>query len=232
MQITGFHRWGFVIVRTAPYNDSNDELWTSLLERIRADTENSMTRKPPGRPRDEETPALLLPLVRWDVLEDREHALAGSDVDAARRLFSTWRDTVSVERDGEGADHMFVKLARVARFRYFVMIDQESLESLNEERELAESPDRPRNLPPVKVRVVDAGSSAYALGKFPPPQEVDEEDEEEDENDESTLRPIEGCTEWDVGWMWVSINFLLSFYDTLQADQGWDLFYERPPKIL
>jgi hypothetical protein len=151
MLITGFHCWGFVGWRTAPYNDANDQLWTTFLERIRADTESLMTRKPPGRPSDVEIPALLLPLMRRDVLEDPEHALVGPDIDRARRLFSTLRDTASAERNGEGAGHLFVELA----------------ESLN----------RSKKLPPIKVRVVNAGPSAYSLEKFLPPRSEDDEDD-------------------------------------------------------
>lgn len=92
----------------------------------------------------------MLPLLRRDVLEDRE-ALGGADVEAA------WRGAAPVARDGDGADHLLVRLARVARYRYFVMIDDESLGSLREEERVVASPDRPRNLPPVKVRVADAG---------------------------------------------------------------------------
>lgn len=42
---------------------------------------------------------------------------------------------------------------------------------------------------------------------------------------------VEGCTDWDVGWMWVEIRFLLVFYEEVQAGSEWDLTYERPPKV-
>jgi hypothetical protein len=63
MQITNFPRWEFVVVMAAPYNGINNELWSAFFGRIRADTENIMTRKSPGRPRDADTLALLLPKV-------------------------------------------------------------------------------------------------------------------------------------------------------------------------
>ncbi|KAI8936280.1 hypothetical protein NX059_006702 [Plenodomus lindquistii] len=105
------------------------------------------------------------------------------------------------------------------------MVDQESLHSLKEERKLAESPDPPKKLPPVKVRVVDAGRSAYSLAKFPPPRSESDEDDEDGEGEEADEAAR------DDGWMWVEVKFLLSFYETVQADQGWDQFYERPPKV-
>lgn len=64
--------------------------------------------------------------------------------------------------------------------------------------------------------------------------EDDESDgsmEGSDEDMSSTHTAVERCTDWDIGWMWVSTMFLRSFYDTMQVESGWDCFYERLPKI-
>jgi hypothetical protein len=204
MQFTGFHQWGFVIVRTAPYNDANDELWNTMLKRIYAEAESDLAQK------DVATSSLLQPLVQWEVLEDLEHPLEDMDVEGAKRRFLAWRDAALVETG-----------RTVARFRYFIMIDQESLDSLKEEREVADSPNPPNNLPPVKVRVVNAGR----------PDEVQENDEENEEDDEDEEYHEDEDYEWDLRWMWVTIDLLLEFYDILGADQGWDLFYKRPPNM-
>lgn len=241
MQTSGFHRWGYVVIRTASYNDDNNQLWEPFLAHLRAVN-------------DHDIPAFMLPLLTWDVLEDRD--LEGAGVEAAIRRFSAWRAEVSVERDGEGADDLLVRVGHVARFRYFVMVDDESLASLREAESVAKAMPGRRRLSPVKVRVVDAGcpegvEHLFGFGPFDPgcqetveaqaswqASQGDGEDGEEDDDvdDDSvdmsdTHSPVEGCTSWDVGWMWVRTKFLLSFSDILQADQGWSLFYERPPKV-
>jgi hypothetical protein len=246
MQISEFHCWGFLIVRTASYSDENNQLWESFLSRMRSANEDTMTGQQWNMPED--IPALLLPLLRWDVLEDRD-ALDGASVDGARQRFDAWRDEVSVERDGEGANGLKVRLAHMPRFRYFVMVDDESLASMVEaDREEASRVSQSvKKRLPIKVRVVDAGrpQGVEHLYGFPglgngqaveedaedAGDESDESMEESDEDLSNTHTPVEGCTDWDVGWMWVSTKFLLSFYDTIQAESGWDCFYERPPKI-
>lgn len=249
MQVTGFHRWGLLILRAT--TNTEQAKWDIFLERIRASAERMMHTLPS----DEATPSLLLPLLQWDVLEDRE-ALEGAGVEAARRRFVEWRAGVSVERDGEGADQLAIRLGTVARFRYFVMVDDECLASLQEGQERDENSESKN--PPVKVRVVDAGRPSgvdHLRGAFPEggaTAEVrqgqgtndltatdrdddnnDNSDDEGDESDESgeEFPSVEGSTDWDVGWMWVEARFLLEFYDILQADSGWDHFYTRPPKV-
>lgn len=211
-----------------------------------------MTRKPPGLPREEATPALLLPLLRWDVLEDRE-VLECAGVENARRRFIQWRAEASVERDGEGADHLSVRLGLMARFRYFVLVDDECLASLTTEEGKGWDEKSERRDPPVKVKIVDAGppssmdhlrgggtftaegaGTAAEVGQGQDDDAsaaaADGEDSDESGGDDQ-FSSVEGRTEWDVGWMWVEARFLLSFYNILQAESGWDHFYTRPPKV-
>jgi len=92
------------------------------------------------------------------------------------------------------------------------MVDQESLDLLKEERNIAESPNPPRILPLVKVRVVDAEK----------PNEVQDNDDEDDgrgeaDEDEGDNNDSEGeiNEKWDIEWMWVIVDLLLGFYDVL-----------------
>jgi len=62
MQTIGFHYWGFVIVRTTPYNDDNEEWWDAMLKRIYTDAEKTLADE------DTATSSLLKPLLRWEVL--------------------------------------------------------------------------------------------------------------------------------------------------------------------
>ena len=105
-QTTGFHIWGLLIVRATSYEDEHNRRWETFLSAIRADAERPMTRKPPGRPKDEETPALLLPLLRWDTLEN--HGLEDASVEDAKKALREWRAGTCSARDGDGADHVFV----------------------------------------------------------------------------------------------------------------------------
>ena len=209
----------------------------------------------------------LLPLIQWTVLEDP--SFEGLDVAQATRKFDDWRADISVERDGEGSDHVAVRTGAVVRFQYFVIVDDEALGSVGEEGK------------GMKVRVVDAGKPPECeifRGLLSPEEvardrerqeqveregaerrverearrqaagggaveededdyesESDDDDDDDDDDDEEDLQsqhdPIEGRTSWDVGWMWVDVQFLLSFYDILMADSGWDHFYVRPPKV-
>ncbi|MBE3049745.1 hypothetical protein IMZ48_46065 [Candidatus Bathyarchaeota archaeon] len=218
---------------------------------MRSDAENTLTHTAAGLP-DENAPTFLIPLLQWNVLEDRD-TLERASVEKAKRVFNEWRAGTSVERDGEGADNILVRAGRVARFRYFVMVDDESLASMQDVEGDAARTRRAilRRMPPIKVRVVDgerpdcaddlsgfgprvagAGVASAQVGGDGNSEEEDEESEEEDYGDmEDAHEPVEGCTDWEVGWMWVETWILLDFYDTVQADQGFNLFYERPPKV-
>jgi hypothetical protein len=265
MQVSGFHCWGFVIVRATSY-DYDHQLWESFLTRIRTEAECSMTRQPPfhSQPEIEEAAALLLPLLRWDVLEDQD-SLQDARVEGAIRPFLTWQNGTSIERDGQGANSLSVRLASMPRFRYFVMVDNESLASLEKTDNYIWNLGRP---PPIKVRVVDAGKPQgieHLYGSLEVhggksveaeaqvvvvedggknEQEYDDDgdhdgdhDGDEDDysdDDEKDMRdehePIDGNTDWDVGWMWVEASLLLSLYGILQGD-GWDDFYVRPLRV-
>lgn len=112
------------------------------------------------------------------------------------------------------------------------MVDDKSLASVPEAE--GDGVDRVMHLrgnPPMKVRVVDAGhpenkaelcARAGWSYSAPPEDEEDDCDEEEDLEDEEDL---------DLDWMWVEVFFLCEFYNTIQADSGWDCFYVRPPGV-
>ncbi|CAI4217677.1 unnamed protein product [Parascedosporium putredinis] len=156
MQTSGFHCWNFLVLRATSYGGDHDKLWEEFLSSMRSTTEGILLQKPIGMPKDEVTPALLMPLLRWDVLEDRTTLERVSVTDATKR-FIAWRDATCVERDGDGADHTFVRAGSVARFQFFVMVDDESLTSFQEADGNMSGRAKGRRPPLVKVRVVDAG---------------------------------------------------------------------------
>lgn len=205
---------------------------------MRADAADNATCDSAGRPGREAAVALLLPLLKWDTLEDRSR-LERAGVGKTKEAFLEWRAGTCVVRDDEGADHMFVRLAQMARFRYFVMVDDESLASVPDVgRKAANRGLRLLDQSPMKVRVVDAGAPddkekarLYALGgsKYFSSAGNDNGDlkgdgKESDDDDGDEV-------DWFMGWTWVETSSLLGFYDVVQADSGWDCFYERPPKV-
>lgn len=245
MQKTGFHVWNFLIVRATSCGGEHDQRWQTFLTTMRADAEDVMTRTSLSGPRGEATLGLMMPLLRWDVLEDQDK-LERASVDEAKKAFIEWRAGTCSERDGEGADHLLVRRARVARFQYFVMVDDESLQSMPKGE--VEGDGKGRRMyfsrhPPMKVRVVDAGlpeneaelcarAGLTSSGPPGPPEDPEggdgSEDEEDDYDDEEVQEDEE---DWDLGWMWVEASFLCGFYDIVQADSGWDCFYVRPPGV-
>lgn len=44
--------------------------------------------------------------------------------------------------------------------------------------------------------------------------------------------PVEGCSDWDVGWMKVQFDsVMLEPYAYLRDDLAWEQYYWRPPSI-
>jgi hypothetical protein len=53
----------------------------------------------------------------------------------------------------------------------------------------------------------------------------EDEEEEEEEEDDIPLAAYEAT------WMYVETQHLLSLYNSLHADSGWEHFYVRPPGV-
>ena len=65
-------------------------------------------------------------------------------------------------------------------------------------------------------------------------EEEEEEEEQEDEQEEEEYEPIEGNTEFDVGWMYVNIDNIKDLYARMCEDpDSWikPYFYKRPPAV-
>jgi hypothetical protein len=111
--------------------------------------------------------------------------------------------------------------AVIPRFRYFIKIDQEVLHSL------AES---------ISHENWSAGSFLkFVDGNWQPSPESQQDEEQEDYDwEQETLKPIDGCTEEDVGWMRIAPHMInADFYDVLSGDENqWITFYERTPRIV
>lgn len=213
MQITGLFYWGFVIYR-CDYTD--DALFDRFISNLRSHA-NSYHR----RNKQDRTTGLYL---RWTIIQDRE-GLDGATKDAVRQRFIEWREGLSVERDGPGADHRVTPY--LPRFEYCVHVGKDSLDSLRAYEAASESG---QAVPPVFFALVRAERRPEGL-----PDDYDPDEDERDECDvdlANTGPPIEGCTDEDVGWVYVETECWVNLYEELHNDQAWYYLYARPPALV
>ncbi|KAJ4422947.1 hypothetical protein N0V82_002341 [Gnomoniopsis sp. IMI 355080] len=212
MQLTGFFQWGFTIYR-CDYSD--DALFDRFLALLRRHAEEYAQRN-----RQDRTAALYL---TWTVNQDRE-ALDGSTKKRIRTQFTEWRDGLSVERDGPGADHRMTRL--LPRFEYCVYIGKGSLDSLRAHELAVEKGTAEGRAPPVLVALIRAPQKSAVM-------EVSENDEEDDdkENLANEFEPLDGYVAEDVVWIYVKAAQWVTLYEELHEDRGWDYVYRRPPQV-
>lgn len=219
MQITNFLHWGFVIYR-CDYSD--DDLFVRFIAYLREQAERYHQRAKQDR-----TTGLYL---RWTIVEDRER-LDGATKDEAtkdeaRERFVVWRDGLSTERDGPGADHRVTR--SLPQFEFCVHVGKDSLESL-EAYEKA-SGQRASASPPVFFALVRAMQKLEGLPEDYDPNEADGDDEY-DEDPSNDPPAVERSTEHDVGWMYIEARYWVTLYEELHGDQAWYILYTRPPAI-
>lgn len=217
MQMTGFFHWGFVIYR-CDYSD--DGLFDRFIAYLREQAERYHRDC-----RQDRTTGLYL---RWTIVQGRE-ALEGATRDQVRRRFVEWRDGLSAERDGPGADHRITPY--LPRFEYCVHVGRDSLDSLRAHEEALRAGRKKHAAPPVFFAIVRAEQRLTGLPEGYDPDE-NEDEEEYHEDPASALHAIEGCTDEDVGWMYVPADHLVTLYEELHNDQAWYELYARPPAIV
>ncbi|OJJ69571.1 hypothetical protein ASPBRDRAFT_182601 [Aspergillus brasiliensis CBS 101740] len=193
-----FKTWGFVIYRCTYQSDSG---WETFMVRLHKRVEEFL-RFYNGLD--------LLGSFAPTVLENR--SFEGATVVSLRQNFNKWAMTAVVEEQGIGPSKLLH--LKNGRYRFFIMVDQEALDSI-----LSTSED---GLNGGFVRLVNAEWKPEELdeelaerGGPPPPEE-----------------PLEGCTEEDVGWMKVRWRgSQVPGYEQLGDSFMWDLYYSRPPVI-
>lgn len=176
MQMRGFFHWGFAIYR-CEYSD--DVLFERFIDYLREQAERHHRQCHQDR-----TTGLYL---RWTIMQDCE-TLDGATKDQVRRLFVEWRDGLSVERDGPGADHRITPY--LPRFEYCVHVGRDSLDSLRAHEEALLVGKKKHEAPPVIFAIVQAEQRPAGL-----PDSYDPDEEEEDEYGEdptTSPRAIEG----------------------------------------
>lgn len=215
MQMTGFFHWGFVIYR-CDYSD--DALFDRFIAYLREQAE----RHHRDRQQDRTTGLYL----RWDIIQDRE-ALDGATKDQVRQRFVEWRDGLSVERDGAGADADHRITPYLPRFEYCMHVGRDSLDSLMAHEEALRAGKEKHAAPKVFFAIVQAKQRPAGL-----PEGYDPDEDEYDEDPANVPRAIEGCTDEDVGWAYVPADHWVTLYEELHNDQAWHYLYARPPGIV
>lgn len=193
----GFKTWGFVIYRCT-YQD--DPSWEKFLARFLNAVPDYL---------EFYSGLDLLDTFYPTVFEDP--SFDGATVVTLRKHFKQWAKSSLKEEQGVREDYY----ARTGRYRFFIMVDQEAMESV-----LSAAED---DYETGFVRMVNAewkpevfDEEDIANGNIPPPEE-----------------PLEGCTENDVGWMKVCWGYVeLPGFHKVCDWEDWEAYYTRPPEIV
>ncbi|KAJ5135292.1 uncharacterized protein N7515_004570 [Penicillium bovifimosum] len=194
-----FKAWGFVIYRCTYRSDSE---WEEFIVRIHKRVEEYL-----GYYNGLDLVGSFAPTV----LEDR--SFEGATVISLREKFNEWAVTAIKEEQGIDPSHLWH--LKNGRYRFFIMVDQEALDSVlsTPEDDIHEG----------FVRLVNAEWK---------PEELDEEELAERGGPGPEEEPLEGCTEEDVGWMKVCWGHSqMPGYLQLDGSFDWDMYYSRPPVI-
>lgn len=194
LQKDGFTKWGFVIYRCT-YQSQKD--WERFMARfLQSVTEYLESSKGLD----------MLEGFTPTVFEDP--SFDGATTAVLRTHFRKWATTAPLQEQGVDT------FGKSGRYRSFVMVDQEALESV-----LNSDPDA----------MTQTGFVRLVYGEWEP--EVNEDGNESVDLDEE-LEPLEGCTQEDVGWMKVPYDEVQGIGATAMCDMhDWDMYYARPPEM-
>ncbi|KAL4815678.1 hypothetical protein BDW67DRAFT_191492 [Aspergillus spinulosporus] len=146
------------------------------------------------------------------VLQDP--SFAGATTETVRAHFRETWTPAAFKEENPGLSMNILPAAEAGRYRFFIMVDQEALESV-------------LRAPGVNGTTDLTGFVRLVNAEWEP--QVDDRDADE----EDKLVPLDGSTAEDVGWMSVLYDHAqLTAYLNIQC--GWDCedHYERPPAIL
>lgn len=205
-----FDKWGFVIYRCT-YSD--DKAWRDCMNILKGRVHYILAKS--------DAPELMDSL-EWTIFDDDalDHAFKGD----LRRRFRDWnrsawaREQPRAERTPHGANN--------ARYRYFVSIDCEAMESVLENPNVTDVGPFYTGY----VNLVDAEwkDQAELLAELTPNWR-----EMYNEEVDTSFEPIEGCKEEDVGWFKLPASSMIpGAYFQLDPNPGmWQYMYHRPPTI-
>ncbi|KAJ0120530.1 hypothetical protein J7T55_015259 [Diaporthe amygdali] len=215
---TGLHEWGFVIYRCV-YGD--DEAWQRYMKYFEEDIIEGL---------EHHGGDVVLPqYARWTVIEDQE-TLDSASIDTVRDMFVEWRNKHQVELEERWINRIIPPLLRDApnrlpRFTYCLYVDQKCLNTVTAFAEKFPKPSFLAPIPPPLVAVLvdsDFNESLYVGGGYRAAPD-----------ERGQFPAIDGRTCKYIGWAYVDVNGLGSWYDELHRLRLDDaMSYRRPPKIM
>ena len=242
MKTSSFLKFGFVIYRCT-YTD--DAAWDQVLSLIQQEDQEHIKELGPGRD-------WLGAHLEWTFIEDL--TLDGATQEQVKTWFDGWADGVVEEFERTSTDNV----RGLPRFNFCVFVDERCLESLEKSKAVVDGRKQPvfvilmrteRGIPavvdgrkpPVFVILMrtEGGIPAWVLkaqmaASQHPRSDVDSKDEEEeifededkeDKDDDVTLAAYKAT------WMYVETQHLLSLYNSLHTDSGWEHLYVRPSGV-
>ncbi|KAB5575662.1 hypothetical protein GE09DRAFT_1215421 [Coniochaeta sp. 2T2.1] len=223
MFTSGYHRWGFLIYRCTYENQA---AWDIYMHYLGLNAEQNLEGC--GRL------TRLGPYLKRTVVEDRK-TLDGASVDAVRKHFRHWVETRSDERDGSGASREHVP-RQSPRYQYCLYFDKECLDSIRIQTKFEHAPaDGSVSLRGYMILIDSDFFPRESGGDF---TEEDLEELREEgltpEDLEEHYAPIDGNTEYDIGWMYVHASGAMTgMYERLASPmsspkEARELDYRRP----
>ncbi|KAH7358315.1 hypothetical protein B0T11DRAFT_102423 [Plectosphaerella cucumerina] len=211
---TGFPKWGFVIFRGTYDNDAE---WATFIALLKESVAESLQFA-----KQEEN---LRPDFEWTIIEDRA-SLDNVSTDVVRARFLDWVAARSVERDGVQADVPWMT-DRVPRYRYCIYINDACFSSMGA-----------RKVGRTTQWTLDGGEVAIINSMHCPCDDEDDDETDEDEDDseegekDEGYPPIEGNTDYDVGWAYVQVIGLGNLYSSMCYANEWEMVYrgQRPDR--
>ncbi|KAJ5248570.1 hypothetical protein N7468_000021 [Penicillium chermesinum] len=202
LQKDGFKTWGFVIYRCT-YANNHD--WQKFLDLYYSEAKSTLELYRGLDLLDDFAPT---------VIEDP--SFEGATTRELREHFKTWAQVAVFREQNITALQASGSYFSTGRYRFFIMVDQESLESV------LNAPDR-NKVGMAFVRLVNAEWE---------PQVLDEDEIEALGGPPEEFEPLEGCTLEDVGWMKIPFDEPgVSGFVRMRDPNQWDRYYSRPPKI-
>ncbi|CAG8044689.1 unnamed protein product [Penicillium salamii] len=217
----GYQKWGWVVYRSTYQNDEDWNCFKGvIMEAMRKSIEHH------------KTPDLdhsLNQSLSLTFLEDRP-SFENASKDQLRAHFQGWAQHAYYAENPRPFEVFDPNLATAPRYRYFIQIDENSLQSLLHD---IESGSRLKGLQDYGyVNFVDGWWKSlreyYATSQDP---DIKEEMDEQLARD---YRSIEGCVEENTGWtMLHRLDMSVDFYHYTSGfvEDVWPLYYQRPPGI-
>lgn len=211
MQVTGFHRWGFVVYRCT-YSD--DATWDRYVQQMNQAIHDELEFH--GRD------LLLSKYFEMKVIDDRA-TLENASKSRVRDHFVQWVEAnQSVDNGGPGTANAFTK--RLPMFNYCLYVDQKCLDTVKTHDEWAENDKtNPSPLPDFIKKNLKPYVNCVIIQK-----DCDPEGEGPD-----GFSNVEGCTKFFPGWMYAEVGTIPTLYDALNTHELADgyLGYQRPPLV-